>query len=78
MKNSICQRIGVFAFCTPAGSMANSSVMTVVEIFFLTEETLLSRRAPIKEALPSPNVFASPNHYTIATRVNSMQCGTRQ
>ena len=25
--------------------------------WFLTEETLLSRRAPIKEALPSPNVL---------------------
>ena len=33
--------------------------------WFLTEETLLSRRAPIKEALPNPTpAAASPNPYT--------------
>ena len=68
---------------TPGQALYQVRFLKFVFIFsfgflFLTEKKLLSRRAPIKEALPSPNGLPVLILTPLPPESNSMQCGTQR
>ena len=49
-------------------------VLNFIWFWFLTEETLLSRRAPIKEALPSANFLPILNLTHLINQLTTINC----